>query len=79
MTRLTGLAHEALEDAYEDFNQIPPRQRAVLLKALVVHAHDGPTPTISSSKYSDRQIAGSTSAKKTMCADILATGLSSLK
>lgn len=37
MSGLAGRAHEALEAAYDDFVAIPGSQRAVLLKALLVH------------------------------------------
>ena len=37
MTGIVGRAHEALEAAYDDFLGIPGPQRAVLLKALLVH------------------------------------------
>jgi hypothetical protein len=34
---LAARAHEALEEVYDDFLAIPDAQRAVLLKALLVH------------------------------------------
>lgn len=37
-TGLAARAHEALEAVYEDFLEIPSAQRAVLLKALLVHS-----------------------------------------
>jgi hypothetical protein len=37
MTGMAARAHEALEAAYDDFLDIPGSQRAVLLKALLVH------------------------------------------
>ena len=38
LTGIAARAHEALESAYADFAQIPRRERALLLKALVVHS-----------------------------------------
>jgi hypothetical protein len=38
MTGVAARAHEALEAVYEDFLDIPDPQRAVLLKALLIHS-----------------------------------------